>query len=78
MYKPHPKLSSMISGKKLQKALDLYKKNCRLFANVNNKLKEICISSDINKLINFENTFWKLLFNQFSLFPVTDNSYLHC
>ena len=58
MYKLHPQLSSMISGKKNPKALDLWKKVRRLFAaDVSNKLDKIYISTHINKLINFENTF---------------------
>ena len=46
----------MILKKKLQKAVDLNKVS-RLFKDVSNKLDEICIPSDINKLIYFENTF---------------------
>ena len=49
----------------------LVKKVCRFFADVSNKLGEISISSDIYKLINFKNTFWKLLFNQCPYFLTT-------
>ena len=52
MYKLHPKLSSMISEKKNSKSSQLVKKVRCLFADVSNKLDKICISSDINELIN--------------------------
>ena len=73
VYKPHSCISRTQNfqawfqkkKKTTPKSTRLVKKVRYLFADVSNKLDEICISSDINKLINFENTFWKLLFNQF-------------
>ena len=71
MYKQHLCIShtqnfqAWFQKKKTSKSTQLVKKVRRLFADGSNKVDKICISSGISKLINFENTFWKLLFNQF-------------
>ena len=63
MYKLHPQLSSMISEKNNSTKHSTCKKSSSFFtADVSNKLDEIYISGDINKLVNFEIPF---ICNQF-------------